>query len=77
MDKTTVLVCASAMGEMYCRAWKWNIPCLTSDWVFDGIDKGYCLGYEEYRVERHKNNASTPIKNTSRGASLAEVRIFS
>jgi len=77
MDKTTVLVCASPSGDKYQHAKKWNIPCLTSDWVFDGIDKGYCLGYEGYRVERHKANASSPIKNTSREASLAEVSMCS
>ena len=73
MDKTTVLVCASPSGDKYMHAKKWNIPCLTSDWVFDSIDNGYCLPYDGYRVERHKANASTPTKDTSREARLAEV----
>lgn len=77
MDKTTVLVCTSPAGDKYSHAKKWNIPCLTSDWVFDCIEKGYCLNTDTYRVDRGKASSSTPTKQDQTMAGLAEVSMCS
>ena len=73
MDKTTVLVCTSPAGDKYSHAKKWNIPCVTSQWVFDCIEKGYCLQTDSYRVDRGKANSSTPTKQDQTMAGLTEV----
>ena len=36
---TTVLVCISLDGDKYNHVKKWNIPCVTSQWVFDCIER--------------------------------------
>ena len=58
MDTTTVLVCTSPEGEKYSHAKKWNIPCVTSQWVFDSIEKGSCLQTNSYRVDKGKSSSS-------------------
>ena len=35
----TVLVCISLDGDKYNPVKKWNIPCVTSQWVFDCIER--------------------------------------
>ena len=57
MDKTMVLVCTSPAGDKYNHAKKWNIPCVSSQWVFDCIEKGYCLQTDSFRVDRGKPTA--------------------
>ena len=41
---------------------KWKIPCLSQEWVFDSIEKGYCLNSEGYRIENTRGSTSTPTK---------------
>ena len=77
MDKTSVLVCTSPAGDKYNHARKWRIPCVTSTWVFDSIEQGYCLPTEPYRVDRTKTKASTPTKQDQTMAGLAEVSLCS
>eukprot|EP00092_Neocalanus_flemingeri_P010154 GFUD01010944.1.p1 GENE.GFUD01010944.1~~GFUD01010944.1.p1 ORF type:complete len:1552 (+),score=561.52 GFUD01010944.1:76-4731(+) len=77
MDKTTVLVCTSPAGDKYSHAKKWKIPCVSSQWVFDCIEKGYCLQTDTYRVDRGKANSSTPTKQDQTIAGLAEVSMCS
>jgi len=77
MDKTTVLVCTSSTGDKYSHAKKWKIPCVTSQWVFDSIERGYCLNTEAYRVDKGKTNSSTPTKQDQTMAGLAEVSMCS
>lgn len=77
MDKTSVLVCTSPAGDKYNHARKWKIPCVTSSWVFESIERGYCLPTEPYRVDRTKTKASTPTKQDQTVAGLAEVSLCS
>ena len=77
MDKTSVLVCTSPAGDKYAHAKKWKIPCVTSSWVMDSIDRGYCQPTEPYRVDRGKTSASTPTKQDQTVAGLAEVSMCS
>jgi len=52
METTSVLICTSNEGEKYLHAKKWNIPCVSSQWVFDSIERGVCLPTSGYRVDK-------------------------
>jgi len=58
MEMTTVLVCTSPEGDKYNHAKKWNIPCVSSQWVFDSIERGVCLQTKKYRVDKGKSKVS-------------------
>jgi len=78
METTTVLICTSPEGEKYNHAKKWNIPCVSSQWVFDSIEKGICLQTNKYRVDkRSSKHESQQIKdqslNTSSCVSTGQV----
>lgn len=49
MESTMLLILPKPEGDKYKYARKWKIPCVTSDWVFDSIEKGFCLPTENYR----------------------------
>ncbi len=74
MEETAVLIIAAPEGDKYEYARKWNIPCLTPDWVFESIDKGYSLPTSRFRVDAAK--ASSPIKQDET-VRLAEVSMCS
>ena len=73
MESTNVLITPKADGEKYNYAKKWKIPTIGPNWVFDSIEKGYCLPTESYRVEQTK--VSTPTKDDV--SKLAEVSLCS
>jgi len=62
MDMTTVLVCTSPEGDKYNHAKKWNIPCVSSQWIFDSIEKGFCLQTKKYRVDKVEKGKSKMSK---------------
>ena len=76
MEKTTVLVCTGPAGEKYSHAKKWKIPCVSSSWVFDSIETGYCLPTEGYRVDKN-TKSSTPTKQDQTQARLDDVSMCS
>ena len=77
MEKTSVLICTSPSGDKYNHAKKWKIPCVSSAWILDSIDRGYCLPTDQYRVDRSKTKASTPTKIDQTRAELSEVSMCS
>lgn len=49
------------MSEKYKEARKTeNVTCVTLQWLYDCIEKGYCVPHEEYTVRK---STSTPQKN--------------
>ena len=66
MESTQILIISKAEGDKYKYARKWKIPCISSDWVFDSIEKGYCLHTEGYRIDGYRiprsTSTSTPTK---------------
>ncbi len=78
METTMLLVLLKPEGDKYKYAKKWKIPCVTSDWVFDSIEKGICMGTDRYRVDlTAKEKVSTPEKNDRTVAGLQEVSMCS
>ena len=66
MESTQILIISKPEGDKYKYARKWKIPCISSDWVFDSIEKGYCLHTQGYRVDittaGSTGSTSTPTK---------------
>ena len=50
MNTTTIVILNKADGDKYRYAKRWKIPCITSDWVYDSIEKGHCLPTEGYLI---------------------------
>ena len=65
-------MCTAPAGDKYSHAKKWKIPCVTSSWVLDSTEAGYCLPTESYRVEK-TTKSSTPTKQDQTQARLDEV----
>jgi len=76
-DQTTALITPSASGDKYAAAKRWNIPIITSNWVFDSVATGHMLPFKDFRLESKKTaRSSTPTKDeTVQG--LAEVSMCS
>ena len=53
MNTTTIVILNKADGDKYRYAKRWKIPCITSDWVYDSIEKGYCLSTEGYLIGKY------------------------
>merc|ERR1712126_793192 len=78
MEQTQILIISKPEGDKYKYANKWKIPCISSDWVFDSIEKGYCLHTEGYRVDQARaGSTSTPTKDTSKVPGLQDVSMCS
>ena len=81
METTEILIITKPEGDKFKYARKWKIPCLNSDYVFDSIEKGYCLPSEGYRIDvggvSAKERASTPTKADETAAKLTEVSMCS
>ena len=65
-------MCTAPAGDKYSHAKKWKIPCVTSSWVLDSIEAGYCLPTDNYRVEKN-TKSSTPTKQDQSQVRLDEV----
>ena len=77
-DQTTALITPSASGDKYAAAKRWNIPIITSNWVFDSITAGHMLPFKDFRLETKTTRSSTPTKDeTVQGQGLAEVSMCS
>lgn len=63
MDKTHVLILPAAEGEKYNYAKNWRIHCLSPEWVYDSIQKGYAMDMENYKVQK-QFGASSPKKES-------------
>ncbi|CAL4073586.1 unnamed protein product, partial [Meganyctiphanes norvegica] len=69
MDKTHVLILPAAEGEKYNYAKNWRIHCLSPEWIYDSIEKGYAMDMEKYKVQK-QFGASSPKKDIDEEALL-------
>ena len=76
-DQTTALITPSPSGDKFAAAKRWNIPIITSSWVFDSVAAGHMLPFRDFRLESQQTaRSSTPTKDeTVQG--LAEVSMCS
>ena len=69
----------SCSGPKYEFAKKWKIHIVKSDWLYDSIEKGYCLEEKQFALskdagEKSEVKTSTPEKESGpRGKGLIRV----
>ena len=54
MEKTAILIIPTPEGQKYNYARKWKIPCVSPDWVFDSIEKGFCQSTTPFRIDQQQ-----------------------
>ncbi|XP_037091305.1 DNA topoisomerase 2-binding protein 1-like [Pollicipes pollicipes] len=75
-EKTSVLVSPSMDGEKVTFARRWQIPCVVPEWLYDSVERGWCLGMEEYTTAVKAKLSSTPTKNhTMAYGELADLTV--
>ena len=77
MESTAILIIPTPEGDKYEYARKWKIPCVSPDWVFDSIEKGFCQSTTPFRIDQQQvccpiiltscsfSNISCQLANTS------------
>ncbi|XP_067686474.1 DNA topoisomerase 2-binding protein 1-like [Haliotis asinina] len=70
MKECTHLIVKEAKGQKYEHASKWKIHIVRPRWLYDSVEKGYCLDETDYRVEKNLNTTgqhktSTPDRERS------------
>ncbi|CAB1349570.1 unnamed protein product [Coregonus sp. 'balchen'] len=69
MNECTHLIVSEPSGQKYECAQKWNVFCVSLNWLFDSIEKGFCQDESRYTVERGAQKASKPHTSTPTGTS--------
>ena len=77
MEKTAILVIPTPEGQKYNYARKWKIPCVSPDWVFVSIEKGFCQSTTPFRIDQQQQKASSPVRPDETEARLEEVSMCS
>lgn len=57
------------LGQKYEFAKKWKMHIIKSDWLYDSVEKGYCLEEKKYYLEGGKESdvkTSTPEKGPAK-----------
>ncbi|KAM4688611.1 DNA topoisomerase 2-binding protein 1 [Discoglossus pictus] len=71
MNESTHLIVQEAKGQKYECAKKWNVHCISIQWFFDSIEKGFCQDEAMYKMEpastvKTMPETSTPTRCTSK-----------
>ncbi|XP_007505142.1 DNA topoisomerase 2-binding protein 1-like isoform X2 [Monodelphis domestica] len=67
MNVCTHLIVQEPRGEKYEFAKKWNIHCVTAEWFYHSIEKGFCQDEAMYRTEPFSETNSEPYTSTTLG----------
>ncbi|XP_036287326.1 DNA topoisomerase 2-binding protein 1 isoform X7 [Pipistrellus kuhlii] len=80
MNECTHLIVQEPKGQKYECAKRWNVHCVTTQWFFDSVEKGFCQDESMYKTEpRAETNTmpdtSTPVGqiNTINSRTLSDV----
>ena len=65
MESTAILIIPTPEGDKYEYARKWKIPCVSPDWVFDSIEKGFCQSTTPFRIDQQQVLSINPIVSRS------------
>ncbi|XP_062980170.1 DNA topoisomerase 2-binding protein 1 isoform X2 [Elgaria multicarinata webbii] len=71
MNECTHLIVQEPKGQKYECARRWNVHCISLQWLLDSIDKGFCQDESMYTVvprskEESAPSTSTPTNDTSK-----------
>ncbi|XP_012622294.2 DNA topoisomerase 2-binding protein 1 [Microcebus murinus] len=79
MNECTHLIVQEPKGQKYECAKRWNVHCVTTQWFFDSVDKGFCQDESIYKTEprpaKTMPDTSTPTGqiNTIDSRTLSDV----
>ncbi|KAJ8307553.1 hypothetical protein KUTeg_015637 [Tegillarca granosa] len=85
-NECTHLIINKPKGSKYEYAKKWGVRIVKSDWLYDSIEKGFCLEENKYELKESTSDmdvtevkTSTPEKHPApdRGRSLADISCIS
>ncbi|XP_029445188.1 DNA topoisomerase 2-binding protein 1 isoform X2 [Rhinatrema bivittatum] len=78
MNECTHLIVQDPKGQKYECAKKWNIHCVSVQWFFDSIERGFCQDELMYKPESLTETKSMPGTSTpTRGASKPDSHALS
>ncbi|XP_077158778.1 DNA topoisomerase 2-binding protein 1 isoform X2 [Paroedura picta] len=64
MNECTHLIVQDPKGPKYECARRWNVHCVSIQWFFDSIEKGFCQNESMYTVQPRSTQESTPSTST-------------
>ncbi|KAG9461488.1 hypothetical protein GDO78_016699, partial [Eleutherodactylus coqui] len=64
MNESTHLIVQEAKGQKYECARKWNVHCVSLQWFFDSIERGYCQDESMYKMEPASSTKTVPETST-------------
>ncbi|XP_072507452.1 DNA topoisomerase 2-binding protein 1 isoform X1 [Notamacropus eugenii] len=69
MNECTHLIVHEPKGQKYECAKRWNVHCVTVQWFFHSIEKGFCQDEAKYKTEPRSEAKSVPGTSTPTGQS--------
>ncbi|XP_056155580.1 DNA topoisomerase 2-binding protein 1 [Lampris incognitus] len=72
MSECTHLIVSEPTGQKYECAKKWNVYCVSLQWLFDSIEKGFCQDESRYAVEQRAPRTGRPHTSTPTGTNKKE-----
>ncbi|EHB11472.1 DNA topoisomerase 2-binding protein 1 [Heterocephalus glaber] len=67
MNECTHLIVQEPKGQKYECAKRWNVHCVTTQWFFDSIEKGFCQDESIYKAEPRPEAKTLPDTSTPTG----------
>ncbi|XP_074051938.1 DNA topoisomerase 2-binding protein 1 isoform X2 [Macrotis lagotis] len=67
MNECTHLIVHEPKGQKYECAKRWNVHCVTVEWFFHSIEKGFCQDETKYKSEPKSEAKSVPGTSTPTG----------
>ncbi|VTJ75522.1 DNA topoisomerase 2-binding protein 1 isoform X1 [Marmota monax] len=67
MNECTHLIVQEPKGQKYECAKRWNVHCVTMQWFFDSVEKGFCQDESIYKMEPRPETKSMPDTSTPTG----------
>ncbi|XP_016079854.1 PREDICTED: DNA topoisomerase 2-binding protein 1 isoform X2 [Miniopterus natalensis] len=67
MNECTHLIVQEPKGQKYECAKRWNVHCVTTQWFFDSVEKGFCQDESIYKTEPRPGTNTVPDTSTPAG----------
>uniref|UniRef100_A0A8D1GQ87 BRCT domain-containing protein n=1 Tax=Sus scrofa TaxID=9823 RepID=A0A8D1GQ87_PIG len=67
MNECTHLIVREPKGQKYECAKRWNVHCVTTQWFFDSVEKGFCQDESIYKTEPRPETKTLPDTSTPTG----------
>ncbi|CAJ0940496.1 unnamed protein product [Ranitomeya imitator] len=77
MNESTHLIVHEAKGQKYECARKWNVHCVSIQWFFDSIERGFCQDESMYKMDPVFSSKSMPDTSTPTSSNKIENRALS